>query len=255
MTLHVNEREEAWSINSDEVRLARWKARKTAKRQKVKMRLAKRREEENKTEEGRRQAADAVCGRRRQHADDAMAERAERKRNKCPESEQSLESRPEALARRTSSNTPVTADETIEYVGADDGLPTAMMHVESVRRQVKLDSGARLTIAGTDWMANGDKVEMKASVDYVEGIGGFLLDVIGVWRFHLCTVFGETITADACIVSGCTDEFLLGVDFMRTKGATMDFDRNEMRYHENGRAMVVPFRTHDETNGAKIAAA
>ncbi|KAI9991655.1 hypothetical protein PInf_017001 [Phytophthora infestans] len=184
MTLYVDEREEAWSINSDEVRLARWKARKTAKRQKVMTRLAKRREEENKTEEGRRQAADAVCGRRRHHADDAMAERAERKRNKCPENEQSLEFRPEALARvslvkhqRTYSNTPVTADETIEYVGADDGLPTAMMHVESVRRQVKLDSGARLTIAGADWMANGDKVEMKASVDYVEGIGGFLLDL------------------------------------------------------------------------------
>ncbi|KAI9996970.1 hypothetical protein PInf_000268 [Phytophthora infestans] len=87
----------------------------------------------------------------------------------------------------------------VEYVGADDGLPTARMEVEGAPRHVKLDSGARYTIAGTDWMEFGDRIDMEAPVDYVEGIGGFLLDVVGVWRFSLSNVFGEIISVDACI--------------------------------------------------------
>ncbi|OWY98723.1 hypothetical protein PHMEG_00030442, partial [Phytophthora megakarya] len=90
--------------------------------------------------------------------------------------------------------------------------------------RIKLDSGARYIITGTEWMQYGDKVTDDAPVDYVEGIGGFLLDVVDVWRFEFKTVFGERISVEACVIDGCTDEFLLGVDFMRTKGATMDFD-------------------------------
>ncbi|KAE8911866.1 hypothetical protein PF005_g5592 [Phytophthora fragariae] len=35
-------------------------------------------------------------------------------------------------------------------VGADDGLPTAIVEVADQRRHVKLDSRARYTIAGTN---------------------------------------------------------------------------------------------------------
>ncbi|EGZ21133.1 hypothetical protein PHYSODRAFT_329160 [Phytophthora sojae] len=112
----------------------------------------------------------------------------------------------------------------VEYVGADDGLPTATMEVGGVSWRVKLGSCARYTIAGTEWMVHGDKQTMNAPVDYVEGIGGFLLD------------------------------FLLGVDFMRARGATMDFDRNEVRYVDGERAVVIPFRTHDGAGGARVAA-
>jgi hypothetical protein len=38
----------------------------------------------------------------------------------------------------------------VEYVGADDGMPTAIVNVAGTRRHVKLDSGARYTIAGTE---------------------------------------------------------------------------------------------------------
>lgn len=62
------------------------------------------------------------------------------------------------------------------------------------------------------------------------------------------------VTVDACIVSGCTDEFLLGVDFMQGHGATMDFDRNEVRYREDGRVIVIPFRTGDGASNARVAA-
>ncbi|ETM42697.1 hypothetical protein L914_11705 [Phytophthora nicotianae] len=105
-----------------------------------------------------------------------------------------------------------------------------------------------------DWLQYGDRVTCEAPVDYVEGIGGFLLNVVGVWRFELRSVFDEVIQVDACIVEGCTEEFLLGVDFMQAKGATMDFHRNEVRYHTAGRLVVVPFRTDIESGGAQIAA-
>lgn len=84
----------------------------------------------------------------------------------------------------------------VEYVGADDGLPTATMEVGGVSWRVKLGSCARYTIAGTEWMVHGDKQTMNAPVDYVEGIGGFLLDVLGVWRFKRRTVFNEVIEVD-----------------------------------------------------------
>jgi hypothetical protein len=160
-----------------------------------------------------------------------------------------------AKHRRKGQERPGAAqDAEFEYVGADDGLPTATMELSGVRRRVKLDSGARYTIAGTDWMQHGDRVARDAPVDYVEGIGGFLLDVVGVWRFIMRTVFDEVIHVDACIVAGCTDEFLLGVDFMKERGATMDFERSEVHYHTAGRAVVIPFRTYDDTGGAKVAA-
>ncbi|KAE8987641.1 hypothetical protein PR003_g23416 [Phytophthora rubi] len=95
---------------------------------------------------------------------------------------------------------------------------------------------------------------MEAPVDYVEGIGGFLLDVVGVWRFELHSVFNEKVIVDACVVAGCTDEFLLGVDFMRAKGVTMDFEKNEVRYRGGERAVVIPFRTRDGSGEVRVAA-
>ncbi|KAE8954377.1 hypothetical protein PR001_g32519, partial [Phytophthora rubi] len=158
-----------------------------------------------------------------------------------------------SLVKHRGSSAAKVQQERVEYVGADDGLPTAVMQVAGVRRQVKLDSGAQFTVAGTDWMQYGDRVEKAAPVDYVEGIGGFLLDVVGVWRFELQSVFGEAISVEACIVQGCTDEFLLGVDFMRTRGATMDFDNSEVRYSKGGRSVVIPFRTYDGVGRGRIA--
>ncbi|KAK1939001.1 hypothetical protein P3T76_009076 [Phytophthora citrophthora] len=42
--------------------------------------------------------------------------------------------------------------ETVEYIGAEDGLPTATVTVSGIQRDVKLDSCARYMIAGMDWM-------------------------------------------------------------------------------------------------------
>ncbi|ETK77594.1 hypothetical protein L915_16158 [Phytophthora nicotianae] len=134
--------------------------------------------------------------------------------------------------------------DSVVYVGADDELPTSLMSIDGVQRSVKLDSGARYIVAGTDWVQFGDGVETTAPVDYVEGIGGVLLDVVGVWHFNMYNVFDGAISVDACIVQGCTDEFLLGVDF----------HNNEIRYSDGGRRLVIPFMTLDKAGGAKITA-
>lgn len=141
-----------------------------------------------------------------------------------------------------------------QYVGAEDGLPTASMLIDGEPKLIKLDSCARYSVAGTTWMQYGDKLPDDAPVDYVEGIGGFLLDVLGVWRFRFENVFGEMISVDACIVSGCTEEFLLGVDFLTKKKANMDFERSEVKYTEDGRVVVIPFITEQDSSDAKAAA-
>ncbi|OWY95290.1 hypothetical protein PHMEG_00034741, partial [Phytophthora megakarya] len=82
----------------------------------------------------------------------------------------------------------------VEYVSSDDGLPTALMTVAGVRRQVKLDSCARYSVAGTDWLELGDRVDTKPPIDFVECIGGILLAVVDMWEFELRTVFGKIIT-------------------------------------------------------------
>jgi hypothetical protein len=140
-------------------------------------------------------------------------------------------------------------------VEADDGLPTAMMTVDDEQRFVKLDSCARFTIAGTDWMAHGDKMKKQAPVELVEGIGGFTLAVLGVWSFVLRNIYGQSIAVEACIVEGCTSEFLLGVDFMARHRAMMDFETQEVRYDDGGRCIVIPFRTFTGEGQTRAAAA
>jgi hypothetical protein len=108
-------------------------------------------------------------------------------------------------------------------------------------------------VAGTDWMAWVDKLGEASPIDCVEGIGGFLLDVLGLWTFDMVNVFGQMVKVTACIVEGCTSEFRLGVDFLREHQATMDFAKNEVRYDKSGKMVVIPFRTFDAGGQGKVA--
>ncbi|OWZ09361.1 hypothetical protein PHMEG_00017953 [Phytophthora megakarya] len=74
-------------------------------------------------------------------------------------------------------------------------------------------------------MAHGGKFN-EALVDYIEGLG-----------FSFWTVFGELLSVDACVIVGCEKEFLLGVDFMQNRGATTDFQKQEVRYKDGERAV------------------
>ncbi|GMF37184.1 unnamed protein product [Phytophthora fragariaefolia] len=92
-------------------------------------------------------------------------------------------------------------------VEAGDGLPTTMMLVVDATQCVEIDSGARYSVAGTDWMASGERKSMDAPVAYIEGIGGFLLYVLGVWTFDMINAYDQAVTIDACIIDGYTDDF------------------------------------------------
>ncbi|OWY93426.1 hypothetical protein PHMEG_00037187, partial [Phytophthora megakarya] len=135
---------------------------------------------------------------------------------------------------------PHGSERVVEYVRADNGVPTAMMEVEGERRAVKSDSRARYSV----WITSR----------CIEGIGGITLAVIGIWEFELKTIFNDVMKTKACVVKGCKEEFLLGVDFMQEHGATIDFKKHEVRYRSDGHTVVIPFRTRDERRDAGTAA-
>jgi hypothetical protein len=217
----------------------RRRAARAAVRAKVRARLAK--EEERTAAVGV-----ATATRRREQADESRvglpARRARREAAAADESTTSDQRAHVRLVQQPQAAAMMAAADGAGVCGvaADDGLPTAMMEVAGERRDVKLDSGARYTVAGTDWMAWGDKSSNPAPINCVEGIGGFLLDVLGVWTFDMVNVFGQQVKVSACIVEGCTSEFLLGVDFLREHQATMDFAKNEVRYESEGKPVGHP---------------
>uniref|UniRef100_H3H6E0 Peptidase A2 domain-containing protein n=1 Tax=Phytophthora ramorum TaxID=164328 RepID=H3H6E0_PHYRM len=201
---------------------------------------------------------DARQARRRLQAEEARQElrrrRTHRMHDASGQSERSARRARVSLAQkpRKSGVTAATNEQVID-AEASDGLPTATMKVGGESHRIKLDSGARYSVAGTDWMARGERVRRPAPVDCVEGIGGLLLDVVGLWSFEMRNAFGQNITITACIIEGCTDEFLVGVDFLQRHKATIDFERNEVRYVERNLQVVIPFRTEGSDGDVKVA--
>ncbi|KAI9987939.1 hypothetical protein PInf_024194 [Phytophthora infestans] len=158
--------------------------------------------------------------RRRQQADEAQRELVKRQdRRRCDD--QTHAQRRERCAQvrlvQRAQDDKVTSIEVEDaLVAADNGLPTARMDVSGARYEVKLDSGARYSVA----------------------------DVIGVWRFEMRNAFSQIVQVEACIIEGCTDEFLIGVDFTKRHKANMDFEQHEIRYYERKQLVVIPFRTN-----------
>ncbi|KAG1696689.1 hypothetical protein DVH05_017912 [Phytophthora capsici] len=141
---------------------------------------------------------DGRAMKRRRQAEIAMQNLEERKNQRAMESavnenverEHSATVKLVKQVRGCGEAIPMTNQDDEERVRSADGLPTASMRIDRAWRDVKLDSCARYSVAGTEWMQFGDKLDIEAPVDYVEGIRGFLLDVVGVWRFQFRTVFG-----------------------------------------------------------------
>ncbi|OWZ09155.1 hypothetical protein PHMEG_00018186 [Phytophthora megakarya] len=91
-----------------------------------------------------------------------------------------------------------------------------VVDVTGVQRSVKLDSGARFTVAGTKW------------------------SLATKWRAKLLL-----ISLRVSVVCYSTWWASGGVDFMRGRAAVMDFDHNELRYKEGMKTVMVPFRTFE----------
>ncbi|GMF30453.1 unnamed protein product [Phytophthora fragariaefolia] len=139
-------------------------------------------------------------------------------------------------------------------VYASDGPPTADMLVDEMTQHVKRDSGARYSVAGTDWTMRGERKQVDAPVMCIEGIGGFLLDLQSVWTFSMVNVYGQKVTVDACIIEGSTNEFLVSVEFLDGHRAMMDFERKEVRYNERGHKVIIQFRTTEMRDDSMTAA-
>jgi len=132
------------------------------------------------------------------------------------------------------------------YAGAaiaHDGLPATLVTVKGEKRTVKIDTCARYSIAGTGWKALGKRLNERPPAAEMEGIGGATLVVLGLWRFEVTTMYGHVVTIDACMVDGFGEEFLLGEDFMTKHKALINFSTHEMTYDDEGKEVILPFRT------------
>ncbi|POM73499.1 LOW QUALITY PROTEIN: Gag-pol fusion protein [Phytophthora palmivora] len=226
-----------------EMRTAIKQSRCEAKRQRVLRAKVKMAKSVNGADEVERAAA-GVCEERRimrqQRAKDARCA-LEARRQKEDESVRATEYAYVNLVQKNvaplMTTTVARSDVRVE---SSDGLPTAMMMVDGEQCQIKIDSGARYSVAGTDWMMRGERLKVQSPVQHVEGIGGFLL----TWL---------VVTLSACIIDGCTDEFLVGVDFLGKHRATIDFDGSELKYNERDYEVIIPFQTSNGRRDATVA--
>ncbi|KAE8885742.1 hypothetical protein PF005_g18665 [Phytophthora fragariae] len=140
------------------------------------------------------------------------------------------------------------SDAKVLLAEAEDKLPTALMRGAGSLEKVKLDSGARYSVAGTEWMEQDKRACGRAPVQQIEGIGGFRLRILGLSVFKMLNVYGQRVCVEACVIEGVSNEFLLSVDFMQKHRANLDFDTNEVRYRSNEQD-VIPFQTFDEHGG------
>ncbi|ETK71342.1 hypothetical protein L915_21404 [Phytophthora nicotianae] len=125
----------------------------------------------------------------------------------------------------------------------------AVMIVNDERLGSKLNSGARNSVADTDWLIRNEQLRQLAPVECVEGIDSFQLTAHGVGAFHMRNAFGQLVDVQACIVDGVyirsrLDESTHGKPGLRTQ-------RGPLRCHIV--LVVIPFRT-EGGGGPKVAA-
>lgn len=123
-----------------------------------------------------------------------------------------------------------------------DLLPTATIEVKGQRRAVKIDTGAQYCVAGASWSALGTRVKDPPPVDYMEGFSGAAVKVLGVWRFHFRTQYLQPMQVDALLVDCDTEDFLIGEDWMYSRGVKIDFTASEMKWYRGDEKVIVRLR-------------
>ncbi|KAE9174188.1 hypothetical protein PF005_g25962 [Phytophthora fragariae] len=114
------------------VRLARRRARKQAKRQRVKVLLARRKREGREQEAAEQRVAEDELAARRSVATVALEQLEVRRKQRGESMRRDHDPRQAArvsLVKHRGSSATKVQQERVEYVGADDGLPTAVMQV------------------------------------------------------------------------------------------------------------------------------
>ncbi|OWZ00399.1 hypothetical protein PHMEG_00028411, partial [Phytophthora megakarya] len=92
--------------------------------------------------------------RRQQQCDAARRELNQRRRERYGQERRAINGAQVKLVQRGRVE---TVSDVCNVVYASDGLPAATMLVGGKRQAVKIDSGARFTVAGTDWMLRGER--------------------------------------------------------------------------------------------------
>lgn len=125
-------------------------------------------------------------------------------------------------------------------------LPTALLvFTKNHTQEVRLDTCAQYSVAGIELRRYGRCISRKAPVDIVEGFGGGVSRVLGVWRFTGTTQYQQRITVDALLVDGQGDELLVGEDWMIERQVKIDFGTRELKYRDSdGRKVILPFTCH-----------
>ncbi|KAE8876140.1 hypothetical protein PF003_g39751 [Phytophthora fragariae] len=113
--------------------------------------------------------------------------------------------------------------------------------------RVKLDSGGPDTRwRGPNWVVYGDESHARRLWTSWRALAAYSWTWWACGGFVMMNVFRRDRDGGTRgIIKGCEDEFLIGVDFMRSHEAVMDFRENELRYRENERLVVIPFRTFE----------
>ncbi|GMF27791.1 unnamed protein product [Phytophthora fragariaefolia] len=149
------------------VRLAMRRARRDAKRRRIQRAREKADKRMSKSGEIARVVAELDEEqqlRRQRQAKEARRALAERRRERADANEVRADERVRVnLVRHGSTETHETTENDVR-VEASYGPPTAMMIVDGATQYVKIDSGARYSVAGTDWMTRGERKTMDAPV-------------------------------------------------------------------------------------------
>lgn len=87
----------------------------------------------------------------------------------------------------------------------------------------------------------GMRVAGAVPVTAVEGLGGDVMAVEGLWRFELETVYERVLVLEALVVSGYGEELLLGNDFAMPRRAVVNYETYALTYNEGGYRAEMPF--------------
>lgn len=121
-------------------------------------------------------------------------------------------------------------------------LPTTILRMGERVQEVRLDTCAQYSVAGSGLRKYGQCITREAPVDIVEGFGGGRSRVLGVWRFRGTTRYQQTVVINALVVEGQGEELLLGEDWMVEHRVKLDFGKGELKYRaEDCQKVILPF--------------
>ncbi|GFU81553.1 retrovirus-related Pol polyprotein from transposon 412 [Trichonephila clavipes] len=103
-----------------------------------------------------------------------------------------------------------------------------MGHVNELPCNMIIDTGANVSIIRNDL---AQKIKRETPLDpprvVLQTVTGEKIDIHGKLKVKI--QFGDTTYQHAVYVADIADPFILGLDFLKEHGFTLDFNKNELR--------------------------